>query len=304
MKLYLFYSNDKSIIEEEINKIKVNNNIDDNNIIKYDLENNLENIIEEASMNSMFGDKKLIIINITFKEEINIDNLEKYFQNYNKNSYILFIHNTDKIDTRKKIYKIIDKYGKVNKLINDNNHVKDYIKNYIKDYKMDINYFISKINNNIDNIKNELDKLMMYKVNDKNITNDDIDDLIITNIEEEIFSLSDSVIHKDNNKSILLYRNFMTKGYEPIQIIGLLASQFQFLYQVKRLYNMNKTNDEIAKILEVHPYRVKLAIQNSYYYSERELLNKIYKLANLDKDIKLSNIDKFVGLELFLVSKD
>ena len=104
MNLYLFYSNDKSIIEEEINKIKVNNNIDDNNIIKYDLENNLENIIEEASMNSMFGDKKLIIINITFKEEINIDNLEKYFQNYNKNSYILFIHNTDKIDTRKKIY--------------------------------------------------------------------------------------------------------------------------------------------------------------------------------------------------------
>ena len=104
MNLYLFYSNDKSIIEEEINKIKVNNNIDDNNIIKYDLENNLDNIIEEASMNSMFGNKKLIIINITFKEEINIDNLEKYFQNYNKNSYILFIHNTDKIDTRKKIY--------------------------------------------------------------------------------------------------------------------------------------------------------------------------------------------------------
>ena len=67
---------------------------------------------------------------------------------------------------------------------------------------------------------------------------------------------------------------------------------------------MGKTNNDIATILGVHPYRVKLAIQNNYYYTEEDLIKYIYKLGYLDKNIKLGNIDKFLGLELFLINKD
>ena len=109
------------------------------------------------------------------------------------------------------------------------------------------------------------------------------------------------MIKKDKKKSIELYQNFLNRNYEPIYIISLLGSQFHFLYQVKRLYNQNKSNDEIASILSAHPYRVKLTIQNSYIYTEEILLKKIYELANMDKNIKLGNIDKNLALEMFLV---
>lgn len=303
MNLYLFYGNNKSIINDKINNIINKYNIVDNNIIKYDLEDNLDNIIEEASMISLFGDTKLILINTTFKEEIDIDKLEDYLKNYNNSSYLVFVSN-DKVDTRRKLYKLITKYGSVEEVNSDNNYIKSYIKEYIKDYKIDINYFLSKVNDNLDNIKNELDKLMLYKLEDKNITNNDIDDLVIPNIEEDIFALTDSVINKNIDKSITLYNKFMDKNYEPVYIIGLLGNQFTLLYQVKKLYNMGKNNNDIASILGVHPYRVKLAIQNSYYYTEEDLIKYIYKLGNLDKDIKTGNIDKTLGLELFLINKD
>ena len=303
MNLYLFYGNNKSIINDKINNIINKYNIVDNNIIKYDLEDNLDNIIEEASMISLFGDTKLILINTTFKEEIDIDKLEDYLKNYNNSSYLVFVSN-DKVDTRRKLYKLITKYGSVEEVNSDNNYIKSYIKEYIKDYKIDINYFLSKVNDNLDNIKNELDKLMLYKLEDKNITNNDIDDLVIPNIEEDIFALTDSVINKNIDKSITLYNKFMDKNYEPVYIIGLLGNQFTLLYQVKKLYNMGKNNNYIASILGVHPYRVKLAIQNSYYYTEEDLIKYIYKLGNLDKDIKTGNIDKTLGLELFLINKD
>lgn len=303
MNLYLFYGNNKSIINDKINNIINKYNIVDNNIIKYDLEDNLDNIIEEASMISLFGDTKLILINTTFKEEIDIDKLEGYLKNYNNSSYLVFVSN-DKVDTRRKLYKLITKYGSVEEVNSDNNYIKSYIKEYIKDYKIDINYFLSKVNDNLDNIKNELDKLMLYKLEDKNITNNDIDDLVIPNIEEDIFALTDSVINKNIDKSITLYNKFMDKNYEPVYIIGLLGNQFTLLYQVKKLYNMGKNNNDIASILGVHPYRVKLAIQNSYYYTEEDLIKYIYKLGNLDKDIKTGNIDKTLGLELFLINKD
>lgn len=303
MNLYLFYGNNKTIINNKINNIVDKYNIVENNIIKYDLEDNLDNIIEEASMISLFGDTKLIIINTTFKEELDIDKLEDYLKNYNTNSYLVFVSN-DKIDTRRKLYKLITKYGTVEDVSNDNNYIRSYIKEYIKDYKIDINYFLSKVNDDLDNIKNELDKLMLYKLEDKNITNNDIDDLVISNIEDDIFALTDSVINRNIDRSLELYNKFMEKNYEPIYIIGLLGNQFTLLYQVKKLYNMGKNNNDIASILNVHPYRVKLAIQNSYYYTESDLIKYIYKLANLDKNIKTGNIDKTLGLELFLINKD
>ena len=303
MNLYLFYGNNKSIINDKINNIINKYNIVDNNIIKYDLEDNLDNIIEEASMISLFGNTKLILINTTFKEDIDIDKLDDYLNNYNKNSYIVFISN-DKVDTRRKLYKLITKYGTIEEVNNDDNYIRSYIKEYIKDYKIDINYFLSKVSDNLDDIKNELDKLMLYRMEDKNITNKDIDDLVISNIEEDIFALTDSVITNNIDKSITLYNKFMDKNYEPIYIIGLLGNQFSLLYQVKKLYNMGKSNNDIASILGVHPYRVKLAIQNSYYYTEEDLIKYIYKLGNLDKDIKTGNIDKTLGLELFLINKD
>lgn len=303
MNLYLFYGNNKSIINDKINNIINKYNIVDNNIIKYDLEDNLDNIIEEASMISLFGDTKLILINATFKEDIDVDKLEEYLKHYNNNTYIVFMSN-DKVDTRRKLYKLITKYGTIEEVNGDNNYIRSYIKEYIKDYMIDINYFLSKVSDNLDNIKNELDKLMLYKMEDKNITNKDIDDLVIPNIEEDIFSLTDSVITNNVDKSITLYNKFMEKNYEPIYIIGLLGNQFTLLYQVKKLYDMGKNNNEIASILGVHPYRVKLAIQNSYYYTESDLIKYIYKLGNLDKDIKTGNIDKTLGLELFLINKD
>lgn len=307
MEIYLFYGNNYSIIEDKINNIILKNNIDANNVIKYDMENNLDNIIEELSMNSLFGDKKAVIVDITFKEEVDDKKIEEFLDKSKNNSNILIFNcANEKIDTRRKIYKIINKYGKIEELNKNHDYVVDYIKKSLQDNNksMDINYFLSKVNDDLDNIKNELDKLMLYKLEDKNITNNDIDDLVISNIEDDIFALTDSVINRNIDRSLELYNKFMEKNYEPIYIIGLLGNQFTLLYQVKKLYNMGKNNNDIASILNVHPYRVKLAIQNSYYYTESDLIKYIYKLANLDKDIKTGNIDKTLGLELFLINKD
>lgn len=304
MEIYLFYGNNNSIIEDKIGTIISKNNIDTNNVVKYDMENNLDNIIEELSMNSLFGDKKAVIVDITFKEELDDKKLEEFFdKNKNNNNILIFNCSNEKIDTRRKLYKIINKYGKTEELNKNHDYVIDYIKKYLQDNNksMDISYFLSKVNDDLDNIKNELEKLTLYKMNDSYIENSDIDSLVIPNIEEEIFALSDSVIKKDKKRSIELYQEFMNKNYEPIYIISLLGSQFHFLYQVKRLYNLGKSNDEIASILFAHPYRVKLTIQNSYLYTEELLLKAIYKLADLDKNIKLGNIDKKMALELFLV---
>ena len=307
---YFIYGPDRSIINNELNKIIESLKIED--IIKYDMAtSNLLDVIEDASTVGLFSTNKIIILDdcyfLTANKTIdNIEELENYIEKYNPNNYCIFISYTEKVDTRKKIYKLLKSNAKIIEQTKiDDNYLINYIKEELEkeQYNIeDINYFINKVGKNLYNTKNELNKLMMYKLDAKYITNEDIDKITIKSIEEEIFALTDAVILKNTSKALTLLEEFLKKDYEEIQIIMLLASQFRFLFQVKRLINKGKTETEIAKILEANPYRIKFTIKKLYSYTEEMLLDYLKKLAKIDHDIKLGLINKKLALELFIIN--
>ena len=306
---YILYGLDKSLIKNELDKLIKKINTDD--IITYDLNiNPITEIIDDASTISMFSNKKLIIIeNSNFlcanKTIENIEKLENYLTNYNTDTYIIFITNKESIDARKKITKLIKEKGEIielNKI--DDTYLTEYINNILEQNKFkieDITYFLNKTGKNLNNIKNELEKLLIYKADTKTITNKDIDKISIKALESEIFILSDAIIEKNIPKSLELLNEFLKNSYDEMQIIMLLASQFRFLFQVKRLVNKNKSEEEIAKILDTKPYRIKLTKKKLYNYTEQTLLTYIKKLAKIDHDIKLGIMDKSLALELFII---
>lgn len=311
---YLLYSSDGAILNKEINDLEKKLDISDNDIIYYNIDD-IDGIINEASTIGMFSLNKFIIINMDsyFKDKKDIPNinlLENYFDSYNSNSYLVFVCNSDSIDSRKKIVNLIKKYGIVKKLEVNDNYLNDYVNNYLKDngYKInngDVVYFINRVGNNINNVTNELDKLMLYKINDKIINRNDIDLLTVENIDDSIYDLVNCILKNDNEKAIKLYNNFVNNGMDVNQIVAIIAAQIRLLYQVKRLYNSGKSNDEIAKILEFKSvYRVKYLLSDSYYYSESDLVKYLSKLADIDNAIKTSNGDGNMLMQLFIVKKD
>ncbi|MEE1371624.1 MAG: DNA polymerase III subunit delta [Bacilli bacterium] len=311
---YLLYSGDGAILNKEINDLEKKLDISDTDIIYYNIDD-IDGIINEASTIGMFSLNKFIIINMDsyFKDKKDIPNinlLENYFDSYNSNSYLVFVCNSDSIDSRKKIVNLIKKYGIVKKLEVNDNYLNDYVNNYLKDngYKInngDVVYFINRVGNNINNVTNELDKLMLYKINDKIINRNDIDLLTVENIDDSIYDLVNCILKNDNEKAIKLYNNFIDNGMDVNQIVAIVAAQIRLLYQVKRLYNSGKSNDEIAKILEFKSvYRVKYLLSDSYYYSESDLVKYLSKLADIDNAIKTSNGDGNMLMQLFIVKKD
>lgn len=311
---YLLYSGDGAILNKEINDLEKKLDISDNDIIYYNIDD-IDGIINEASTIGMFSLNKFIIINMDsyFKDKKDIPNinlLENYFDSYNSNSYLVFVCNSDSIDSRKKIVNLIKKYGVVKKLEVNDNYLNDYVNNYLKDngYKInkgDVVYFINRVGNNINNVTNELDKLMLYKINDKIINRNDIDLLTVENIDDSIYDLVNCILKNDNEKAIKLYNNFIDNGMDVNQIVAIIAAQIRLLYQVKRLYNSGKSNDEIAKILEFKSvYRVKYLLSDSYYYSESDLVKYLSKLADIDNAIKTSNGDGNMLMQLFIAKKD
>ncbi len=309
---YLLYGDDKAILNKEINDLKKKISINDDAVIYYDIID-VNNIVDEALTIGMFSSNKLIIIDSTSylsekKEVSNISCLEDYFNNYNSNSYLLFISNSSSIDSRKKLVKLISGKGEIKKIEATSDYLIHYVKDYLDDYEIsgiNISYFLSRCGTNINNINNELDKLKLYKLDDKVITKDDIELLTQENMDNSVYDLVNSLLKNDSVRAIKLYREFTENGMDVSQIIAIIAAQIRLLFQVKRLYNSGKSNDEIAKILEFKSvYRVKYLLSDSYYYSEDDLLKYLLKLADIDRDIKLGNVNGNTLLELFIVQKD
>ena len=304
--VYLLYGTKEFGIEEEIKTLS--KNIDEMNISKYDLNNDMLSLaLEDAKTMSLFGDKKIVIIDnanmftgITSKDS---EKIEDYLNHINKNTILIFVVHNDKLDSRKKITKLIKEKGKI-KEFNDELDSTNLVRRLFKDYNIEystIKLLIDRVGNNPLILQNEINKIKIYKENDKTITDEDILNLTVKLIEIDIFKLIDYIIKKDKEKALELYYEMLKMNEEPIKIVVILANQFRIMYQSKELLKKGYSEKDIASILKIHPYRVKLAIQNSRNYTSETLLKHLNNLADIDIGIKTGTLNKDLALELFIL---
>lgn len=279
--------------------------------IEYDMSvSSLSDILDEASMISLFSNEKIIIgndFNISNIKDEEIDYLDRYIKNINKDVYIILI--ASKIDTRLKNYRIFkDNFNviDISKSKNDDN-IYDFIKNYIKDngYKIDkynLDYLVSKLGSDINNIKLELSKIFMYKDNDNIIDRDTIDLLVADNIDNVIYEFTNAVLDRDYDKVSKMYDNFKIQNIGYDYLLVSLSNSFRQALIIKILYNKGKSNFEIAKIINKKEFYVKKMLERLYNYTEEDICMIINKLATIDREFKTgkNNIDM---LELFLIGK-
>ena len=304
---YLLYGTNDYLINQEIEKLKEKNNITDNDVTRYDYtETLIKDIIDDATLVPLFSNKKMIIVDnstifeSTSKKEDTVV-LEKYLSSTNDFTILIFIDKVDKLDERKKIYKLLKDNNSVIECnaLNINNLVKEKFESYKIDSNT-ITKFINRVGTNPYNLINEIEKLKIFKINEKVITDEDIK-FASKNIEDNIFDLINYIVNKNSEKVIDIYHDLLSRGSEPIAILVLIANQFRIILQSKLLYYKGYTEKDIASTLSIHPYRVKLAIQNSRNYSNELLIEYIDKLATLDYEIKSGEKDADTGLELFLL---
>jgi len=310
--VYVLYGTIDYLIKKQVDAIIKENHIEQVSISKYNLTNDLlKDIINDSESISLFNEKKAIIVEnaYIFTGSTNKKNpeqdttlLEKYLENSNPNTILIFIVNNEKLDERKKITKLIKKNGNVKEF--NNVDIIQTVKSLWGEYQIKedvIRFFIERVGDNISILSNEIEKIKLYKNEDKVITKEDIQNLTSKSLEVNNFKLIDAIISKKKALAIELYEERLKLNEEPIAIIIALANQIRIMYQVKELYLIGHTEHDIASTLNIHPYRVKLASQNARKYDSNTLLNHLEELANLDIAIKTGQVDKELSLELFIL---
>lgn len=294
--IYLFVG-EKDIIEKSINDIKLKENININSISKYDLEiNDIKDAIDDINTFNLFDDKKMIIV-YNLDKIVDNDSLINYLKN--KNDNVLVLVNYEKLNDKLLYVKELKKVSLYKECFKYD--VLDYIKESLKDYKISFSDMLllkDYVDNNYYRALNEIEKLKLYKQDDKVISSDDIKLVVSKSFDGNVFSLIDAVNKKDKTKVFSIFYELVNNDDE-IKIISVLANNYRLMYKIKILCKDMK-DDDVIKKLKLHPYRFKLLKEQGYNFSEDDLLNYLKELSNLDIKIKSGVIDKRLGMELFL----
>lgn len=303
--MYLIYGEEEFLIENEVTNIISKSGVDELNISKYDLLfDSLKDIIDDACTVSLFSDKKIVVINnfdnISKIDDKIVDEFDKFIHNIS--SDVILILACTKLDERKKLTKELKKLCTV-KEFNKNKNISNTVRSMFQDYRIDystVDLLIKIVGNDLMILNQEAIKLMTYKT-DKVITKEDVLSLCSSNSNDDIFDLINAVVSKDKDRALSIYSNLIRSNEEPIKIIITLANQFRLIYQCKKLYKKGNSEDSISKIIDVHPYRVKLALEKGKNYSSKVILNYLDNLSDIDNNIKSGVIDKNLAFELFLL---
>ena len=307
MNSYLIKSNAISLIDKKIDELIKELGFNDASITTYDLEeDSITSLIEDADTISFLTPSKVIIgknLSNNNLDDKNIKTLSKYLDNPNSDVLLIFV--TTNIDTRKKIVKeVINKLSLVNISTDTKSIVKDILKGYDVEYRV-INLLDEYYKDDLERLISETKKLALAFINTKKITYKEAIDLLVKPLNKQdtlAFDLVREIALKDKKKALNIYNELLSYNIESYALFGLLESQYRLLYQVKVLNKRNISYNDMASILEVHPFRVKKTLELVRYYTLKEVRKLLKNLSDIDYKIKSGIYENNIIIDLLILN--
>ncbi|MBP3597529.1 MAG: DNA polymerase III subunit delta [Clostridia bacterium] len=315
--LYLIYGEEEYLVDKLMKKIRKNFGelLPGMNYIQID-ETSTKDIISNIESPAFGYEKKLIIVKNSglFKKDgrkKQEDPLQEEIANYIKENKeiideMVILVFCEKEINKNIVYKAIENVGlvcecevlKPHQIINN-------LKQICKMYKVDLEdsvaqYFLEIAGTSMQDLINEIRKLIEYTGENGSITKDAINNLTTKQVESIIFDLTDNLGLKKTDKAIEILDNLIYNKEPVAKILVTLYNHFKKIYYC--IIGM-QNNKELVSTLGLKPNQTFLVTkykkQASYFKIED--LKKILKdLTELDYGYKIGKIDLEVGLKSIL----
>ncbi len=304
--IYFFYGDEEFNISNEIKKFK--EKLDKDFIeMSYKVFNNPkfpDLIAAIKSQPMMFGNLLIEINCLSYLsgksgddkglDDKQLSQLTEALDSVSENVDIIFVaqvlpDSQKKIDKRKKIFKLLSKYN-AQEFAQIPSYktaeLEAWIKNQAKskDLKLSddiVSAILLQVGSNLRMLDSELEKLKVY-AGKNSVTKEMIKEICVTN--EDLFVFADYLICDEKKKAIEEFQKLLTKKH-PLEILSVLHTLLRGKIQIKA-HSSKYSPDEIAKIVNMHPYRVKLEMQKLKNISLKNLVKLKENLTNAEYKIK------------------
>ncbi len=304
--LYVLIGEDPSRMEYKLERIKKEEGCDQ--IDRYDCQKDeAAAILNELDTMNLFAQKPMVILdNATFLGAKNTTPLkaEEILARIPEDKVVVLLAAIKKMDTRKKVIKTLQNTAKVLDCMPlDEKSQPIEIQQMLKErkIKMDANalsWFCENAGFSQPVLASQLDKLALYS---DHLSLADVKALTTVEPTHNVFKMTDALFNKDRVRLLELYRNFRGQNMEPQAILGLLAGQIRFVYQVRVLMDAGLSKEQMMDKLKASSGRIWNTMKNANRFRADQLLDNLELLSKLDESIKSGRMDKDTAFENFIL---
>lgn len=317
--IYCIFGEESYFVDETIKRLKLSlSSSEEVETMSFDLdESPVDLVIDEADTFPFFSEQKLVIAkNASFlraaekgKEKIDHDlkRLENWLVQPPNFSVTVFIAPYEKLDERKKITKLMKESSvMLHAETPKENDLAVWIRNEVNTYDKvisddAIDKLVEMVGANMTQLQMEIEKISLYLGEDKQITTSLIEDLVAKTLEHDAFKMLNAYLSHNPAEALQIYHDLLRQKEEPIMLVGLLASNIRTMNNVYYLQKKGYHPTQISKQLKIHPYRVKLMLENRNRPSEERLLKALKNLSEIDLQLKSVSGNRERFLEMFLL---
>ncbi|OON93257.1 MAG: DNA polymerase III subunit delta [Candidatus Epulonipiscioides saccharophilum] len=306
--IYLVYGTEIYLKNRRIAEIKSQNSISNslmNEVVIKGKTGRVETIIEEGETHPFLSDKKIIIVKdselFVAGRKDDSNKLAKWLESAPEYVYLIF--DESKIDKGNRLFKTLRSFGQVEEFnmasdVQIASIIKAEFNNPNVDHRV-LQYFISKMPNDITYILLEFSKLLSY-CGAEPISISAIDEICVVALEQQIFGLIKYIFNQDTTTAINFYHELIYKKESPIAMLGLIASNYRNIFQIKDLARLNHPSRDIANKLGLRDFVVKDYINVSKRYKYQEIKDALKLCLDTDKNIKTGLVEAEKGVELLI----
>lgn len=299
-KTYLISGDDRYLCYDALKKIEdsLSITIKDMNSVTLSGEQVSAKDIVESANSYPFGDMYRLVVVKNFaptKNKAEFEVIQKYVSKP-LDSTVLVFFNPDTAEFFKgmKDITLIDCAKIDAKTISA--FVKNFLaKNEISSSEETIDKLIMYCSSDMARITNELEKLAAYVAKTKVLTTEIVESFVVQDKEYQIFQLAEFIAKKDAKNAIDLVDSFMVKPGSAFTILSPLYNNYRRALYVS--INSTKTSAELATLLGVKEFAVKMLKNQVAQFSPKQLKQIVDMIADYDRKIKVGEMKENIAIK-------
>lgn len=146
----------------------------------------------------------------------------------------------------------------------------------------------------------EIAKLLAYVNWARPVTSVDVETVCIVTSQQSVFDFVDA-LSNGNSKSAqhLLHRLLETE--DPFSLWGMVVRQFRLLIQAREILDGRGNQNDVARVLGVHPFVAEKTTQQATRFSIESLESIYRELLRIDEGVKTSKITLDLAMDTLVV---
>jgi DNA polymerase-3 subunit delta len=212
----------------------------------------------------------------------------------------------EKADKRVRLYKAIQKYGRVVELKKpDDGMLQRWLLAKIKQAGLSIRRsalesFMGRGYADMQTMNTELEKLISYCLDKGEVGAEDVEAVCSVKAEDKVYEMIDDIIHGKRKEAFERYYDLLALREHPIRILSIIGQQYLRLLIIKSLKSEGLSVDEIASKIGIREFAVKKSLSNVGRYDKRELERILERCAFYENSVKSGKLIDVMSTELLI----